>query len=637
MTSDTETSALGGSPPQAQNIAVIRDFVVLGNLKVSTTYYPQRVQWSGFNNAETWGTSLATRADFQDLRGDHGNVQRIVPGENAGYVFMERAIFRMSYVGPPTVFRFDVVENDRGAAAPWSVVYHGNTMWYYALDGFQEKHGDSPSIPIGEQKIDQWFKGEIAESEIASMRGAYDPIENLVMWSYYSKTDRIHKSLVYKVETKRWSLIEAGIGFVSQFNSRYTDQDDSDVSVTTPGTGGGDPGAFGTALGNQGMTSRWPLDAGAGATSEPDSIGSVDLAYDSSTSRASFDGGKTPLIPDGGTAWTATATADSRLISANDGTTVLFNKGQFTAGAIVEADDNVVCPIIGAYSGSGVGSTSLITVDQGNGDVEVKYMGMEWGVSGGTSRTVTFSGAFPTDGAKHAIMVTFNGDYYVGTVAGGHVDGVGTKAIKLYIDFVLVGTYTGTMYDLWFTSQGHRISVFNNPVFATTTWIGTIDHAFYSSSALTAAQIAALRTAYTNSETPGTAPTVSGDFDDSTNAYVAGDTITITGIKDGQLGLFSGANYTATFKTGDISLGNRRMNITGVRPLIDADSVSVEWASKDVLMRNYAATKTTQALANTDGSAWFRASGRYHQATVRASEFDNAQGLTITYRPEGSR
>ncbi|MGH6960308.1 MAG: hypothetical protein ACREE7_07495, partial [Dongiaceae bacterium] len=86
-------SPLAGSPPAGRLIATVRDFVVMGRM----SSLAQRIHWSGINNAETWASSQATQADFQDLP-DGGFVMGIAGGEY-GLVFQERSIKRMTYVG----------------------------------------------------------------------------------------------------------------------------------------------------------------------------------------------------------------------------------------------------------------------------------------------------------------------------------------------------------------------------------------------------------------------------------------------------------------------------------------------------------------------------------------------------------
>ena len=58
----------------------------------------------------------ATQADFQDLP-DGGNVTGLVGGEYA-LIFQETSVRRMTYEGPPIIFRIDKIANDIGAACP---------------------------------------------------------------------------------------------------------------------------------------------------------------------------------------------------------------------------------------------------------------------------------------------------------------------------------------------------------------------------------------------------------------------------------------------------------------------------------------------------------------------------------------
>ena len=104
----TRWSALGGTPPIAAFVTTVRDFVLMG--KIGTT--PQRVQWSGINNANLWGSVPSNQADIQDLP-DGGNVTGLVGGEYA-LIFQETSVRRMTYEGPPIIFRIDKIANDIG-------------------------------------------------------------------------------------------------------------------------------------------------------------------------------------------------------------------------------------------------------------------------------------------------------------------------------------------------------------------------------------------------------------------------------------------------------------------------------------------------------------------------------------------
>jgi hypothetical protein len=103
-------------PPKARHIAVVRDFVVLGNVDDGTAR-PNRVAWSAINNSADWAVSASTQSDIQDLQGDGGWVQKVVGGEY-GLVFQERAVWKMTYIGSPVIFQFDLIERSRGALPP---------------------------------------------------------------------------------------------------------------------------------------------------------------------------------------------------------------------------------------------------------------------------------------------------------------------------------------------------------------------------------------------------------------------------------------------------------------------------------------------------------------------------------------
>ena len=167
---------LAGSPPQARHIAIVRDFVVFGN----TTTSPNQVAWSGFNNSAQW-TAGTNQSDTQTLQ-DGGWIQRIF-GDEMGYIFQERAITRMSYVGPPAYFQFDTVERGRGLIAPGAAVQVGGVIYYRGQGGFYAFDGNQ-SVPIGMDKVDNWFTTNIQANTTALISAAYDPVNKLVAFSF---------------------------------------------------------------------------------------------------------------------------------------------------------------------------------------------------------------------------------------------------------------------------------------------------------------------------------------------------------------------------------------------------------------------------------------------------------------------
>ena len=192
---------------KAKYIAVIRDFVVAGYTTESSTTYNQRVKWSGINDSSTWTPSQATQSGFQDIVGSHGNIQAIVGGESAGVIFMEKAIYRMEYVGTPLIFQFNKIADNIGAFAPKSVASYGNMVFFLAQDGFYKLTGGQQLTPIGNGKVDNFFFDDLS-SNLDGITSAVDPNNSIVVWSYRGSGatgTSNNKLLIYNYAVDKWS------------------------------------------------------------------------------------------------------------------------------------------------------------------------------------------------------------------------------------------------------------------------------------------------------------------------------------------------------------------------------------------------------------------------------------------------
>ncbi len=212
---------LAASAPKARHIAIIRDFVVVGYVDDSGVI-PYRVQWSPVGNpAGTWTASgdATTQADAQDL-GAGGAVQGIVGGE-FGSVFCESAIYRMTYVGPPTVFQFDQVVRGRGLAARGTLASIGNLAFFLTEDGFYGFDGQT-ATPIGLNKVDQFFLNDVNSQFYNRISATVDPTRKLYMVSYPSSSSQSglpDKILVYNWGIRQWGLIEEEVELIATLQS----------------------------------------------------------------------------------------------------------------------------------------------------------------------------------------------------------------------------------------------------------------------------------------------------------------------------------------------------------------------------------------------------------------------------------
>lgn len=172
-----------GSPPQAAYISVVGRFLVLSGL-LSTPY---RIQWSGLNsfNAATSWTSGVGSSDFQDF--PDGGIVRGVAGGEAGIIFQDQAIRRMSYVpGSPIIFQIDRITQDKGLYAPYSIIRAGERIFFYAGQGFHKIEPGGVPEQIGREKVDRTFLADLDKGNLQLFTGAADPRGTRVYWAYKS-------------------------------------------------------------------------------------------------------------------------------------------------------------------------------------------------------------------------------------------------------------------------------------------------------------------------------------------------------------------------------------------------------------------------------------------------------------------
>jgi hypothetical protein len=230
-----------------KTITTLRDFVVIGNTREDVTFrYPNRVRWSAFGNGHDWLESAATQADYQDLRAEFGQVQRILGGNDA-FVVCENGVAIMQYVGGAVIMRFDYIHKGIGTNHPASCVRVGNYLYMFSRQGFVRlgmAEGDVAWIGAG--RVDKEFMYRIQlQSPYPRANGYHDQLNGGIGWQY---TNTDGWSFFYSYIHDKW---------VQHGDPDSNDRDDaafiysSDISTlsgATYGTGNGVPTATALAL-----------------------------------------------------------------------------------------------------------------------------------------------------------------------------------------------------------------------------------------------------------------------------------------------------------------------------------------------------------------------------------------------------
>jgi hypothetical protein len=201
LNSSTNFANLSADAPIAKFVTVVRDFVVAANDGTATS----KVYWSDINDETDWTPGTASQADNQILP-DGGDITGLAGGEY-GLVFLERAIYRMSYAGSPFFFQFDAISRSLGCISNGSIAQYGNLTYFLADDGFYVCDGQSTKN-IGTEKVNRWFFSNAIPGEISTgMSATVDPINKLVIWKF-NGTFGGKYLLMFSIDLNKWSYAD---------------------------------------------------------------------------------------------------------------------------------------------------------------------------------------------------------------------------------------------------------------------------------------------------------------------------------------------------------------------------------------------------------------------------------------------
>ncbi len=208
LNSSTYATDLAAAAPEAKYVTVVKDFVVAANVVGEEN----KVYWSDINDETDWTPGLASQADSQVMP-DGGDITGLAGGE-FGIVFMERAIYRMTYAGSPYFFQFDAISRTLGCISPGSVINYSGLTYFLADDGFYVCDGQSAK-PIGAEKIDKWFFDRVNSISLKNgISSAVDPEKRIIIWLFPNQSGA-NTLLIYNILLGKWSYAETTANSIS--------------------------------------------------------------------------------------------------------------------------------------------------------------------------------------------------------------------------------------------------------------------------------------------------------------------------------------------------------------------------------------------------------------------------------------
>jgi hypothetical protein len=239
----TVMTNLGGSPPTARFMGLVRGFLVLGYASDS----PLRVAWSDNGNPEEWTAGGGSDAGVFDMAGG-GDITGVVGGEY-GLIFQENRIVRMSFTGSDTVWQFDEIATDVGCVVPGSIATWGRLTFFLSNRGFMVCDGNTVEA-IGNEKIDRTFASLSDRSYIENLTAVVDPRNSLYIVTVPS-ADPANRIFLYNYALQRWSSAPMSVQRVfsglaqatslEELSDMYPDLDAMTVSLDSAAFKGGYP------------------------------------------------------------------------------------------------------------------------------------------------------------------------------------------------------------------------------------------------------------------------------------------------------------------------------------------------------------------------------------------------------------
>jgi hypothetical protein len=249
--------ATTGTAPNARQIGVINNFVMLGDIDDGTAF-PFSVQWCAIGNHRNWptpntSTARSVQSGRQTFNSGYGAVTAISHGQFFGLVFQKRAITRVTYRGGDTVFQFETFEQNRGCWAPQSMIQIGNLCYFLAHDGWCVTDGQTV-VQIGNGKVDRWFFSRVNQTRLSSITASIDWTSKCILWNFpdsAAAAGYTNYLLALNFNSKRFTYAEESMQLLIQsfsesmtlegLDALYSSIDDITLSLDSPGWQGGAP------------------------------------------------------------------------------------------------------------------------------------------------------------------------------------------------------------------------------------------------------------------------------------------------------------------------------------------------------------------------------------------------------------
>lgn len=196
--------------PKAAHADTVGQFLVVGNTTDAVNgYVGNRLQWPAIADISNWpqpnsSTAIATQSGEQFLDPRYGEITGVFGSDQHAVVLQKAAVTRMTYVGPPVVFQFDVISVSHGCFFHQGAIQIEGLVYFLAADGFYVTDGVSVK-PLGVNKVDAFFRQNFDTSNPQNVHVGHDPRNHLIKWSVPLLVGGGMRLFIFNYMENRWS------------------------------------------------------------------------------------------------------------------------------------------------------------------------------------------------------------------------------------------------------------------------------------------------------------------------------------------------------------------------------------------------------------------------------------------------
>jgi len=169
--------------------------------------YSTSFAWCSADSLDVWGALATNTAGSLLIREAETPIRCVCQLGTGLAVYTDTQMFVVNYVGLPNIFGYQVaLEGSVGAVSPNSVISVGRKNYGVSRDGFFVTDGSSVQMIGRESGMNQFFRDNVARSELAQVYGFDNSKENEVVWGVPIDSASITKEIYYNYKTGQWGM-----------------------------------------------------------------------------------------------------------------------------------------------------------------------------------------------------------------------------------------------------------------------------------------------------------------------------------------------------------------------------------------------------------------------------------------------